>query len=146
MSEVAPLSFDFSVRPSEYWEPLLDKIWFACFSGNRLNAAGVADLTRRVLDSGPEIVLVTQGPRGASLATAAGDTVQSGAAASTPLDTLGAGDAVIGTVLAGLLRNDKLQTVMHSAMEAAAQVCRHYGAFGHGQAVTVRKEPQVLTE
>ena len=37
MSRVARLSFDFSDRPGEYYVPLLDKVWMACFLGNRIS-------------------------------------------------------------------------------------------------------------
>ena len=135
MSRVARLSFDFSDRPREYYEPLLDKIWMACFSGTGLDPVGVDDLTRRALAAGPEIVLVTEGPRGASISTAWGEAVHVGAVPVEPLDTLGAGDAVIGTVLAGVLRGDDLGALMSSAMFVAAHICAHHGAFGHGRAL-----------
>ncbi len=135
MSRVARLSFDFSDRPREYYEPLLDKIWMACFSGTGLDPVGVDDLTRRALAAGPEIVLVTEGPRGASISTAWGEAVHVGAVPVEPLDTLGAGDAVIGTVLAGVLRGDDLGALMSSAMSVAAHICAHHGAFGHGRAL-----------
>jgi fructoselysine 6-kinase len=135
IASFARVSFDFSDRPSGYYEPLLDTVWMACFSGTRLDPPGVDDLTRRALRAGPEIVLVTEGPRGARLSTASGETVHVGANPATPLDTLGAGDAVIGTVLAGVLRGDDLVGIMSSAMSVAAQVCAHHGAFGHSQAL-----------
>jgi fructoselysine 6-kinase len=129
----ARVSFDFSDRPGDYYEPLLDRVWMACFSGTSLGTAAVRDLTRRVLRAGPEVVLVTKGPRGASISTSSGETVHAEASPITPLDTLGAGDAVIGTVLAGVLRGDDLESVMSSAMSVAAQVCAHHGAFGRGR-------------
>jgi fructoselysine 6-kinase len=135
LARLARLSFDFSDRPSEYYEPLLDKVWMACFSGSRLDPVGVEDLTGRALRAGPEIVLVSEGPRGARISTASGETVHVEACPITPLDTLGAGDAVIGTVLAGVLRGSDLEILMSSAMSLAAQVCAHHGAFGHGRAL-----------
>jgi fructoselysine 6-kinase len=135
MARAARVSFDFSDRPAGYYEPLLDKVWMACFSGTRLDTAALRDLTRRVLRAGPEVLLVTMGPRGASISTSDGETVSAKASPGTPLDTLGAGDAVIGTVLAGMLRGDGLEAVISTAMSIAAQVCAHHGAFGHGRAV-----------
>ena len=133
LAHAAHVCFDFSDRPDNYYEPLLDKVWMACFSGARLDPAGVDELTRRALLGGPEIVLVTEGPRGASITTASGETIRVGGSPISPLDTLGAGDAVIGTVLAGVLRGDDLRLVMSSAMSAAAEVCARFGAFGHGR-------------
>jgi len=135
MARAARVSFDFSDRPGGYYEPLLDKVWMACFSGTSLDTVGLRELTRRVLRAGPEVLLVTMGPRGASISTSYGETVHAKASPITPLDTLGAGDAVIGTVLAGLLRGDDLEGVMSSAMSVAAHVCAHHGAFGHGRVV-----------
>ncbi len=135
MARATRVSFDFSDQPSEYYEPLLDRVWMACFSGSGRDAVAVRDLTRRVLRAGPQVVLVTRGPRGASILTSSGETVHAEPRPITPLDTLGAGDVVIGTVLAGVLRGDDLEGVMNSAMAVAAQVCAHHGAFGHGRAV-----------
>ena len=129
------LSFDFSDRPLSYCEPLLDKVWLACFSGARLSLAEAEGLAARSLAKGPAAVLVTRGPEGALLYTAAGDKVHVPSATTTPLDTLGAGDAVIGTVLAGLLQDETPERIMEDAMAEAARVCAGYGAFGYGRAV-----------
>jgi fructoselysine 6-kinase len=133
LAAAARLSFDFSDRPSSYCEPLLDKVWLACFSGTRLAEGEVTELAKRVLRAGPEVVLVTEGPRGASLFTAAGEAVHVETATTAPADTLGAGDAVIGSVLAGMLLGEDLEKIMSSAMLLAAGVCQHHGGFGHGQ-------------
>ena len=133
LAGAARVCFDFSDRPGDYYEPLLDKVWMACFSGARLDPAAVGELTRQVLRAGPEIVLVTEGPRGASMTTAWGETVRGDGSPVRPRDTLGAGDAVIGTVLAGVLRGDDLRVVMSSAMSVAAEVCARFGAFGSGR-------------
>ncbi len=129
------LSFDFSDRPLSYCEPLLEKVWLACFSGARLTLAEAEGLAARSLAKGPSAVLVTRGPGGALLYTAAGDKVHVPSAAATPRDTLGAGDAVIGTVLAGLLRDESPEQVMADAMSEAACACADYGAFGYGRPV-----------
>ena len=45
----------------------------ACFSGTRLDTAALRDLTRRVLRAGPEVLLVTMGPRRFDLDFGRGD-------------------------------------------------------------------------
>jgi fructoselysine 6-kinase len=135
LAAVTRVSFDFSDRPREYCEPLLGKVWLACFSGTALGHEGVEDLARYVLQAGPQVVLVTEGPRGAMIATTAGKRVHVEASSTKPLDTLGAGDAVIGSVLAGVLKGEDLDTVMGAAMSFAAKVCTHHGAFEHGRAL-----------
>jgi len=134
VAAVARLSFDFSDKPPAYYEPLLDKVWFACFSGAHLETEDSEALARRILGAGPEVVLVTEGARGALLATV-DETVRVPAASIRPIDTLGAGDAVIGGVLAGLLSHDGLEATLTSAVALASNTCLHYGAFGYGRAV-----------
>ncbi len=135
LAGVSRISFDFSDRPFDYCEPLLDKVWLACFSGSHLDSGEADALVARALEGGPEIVLVTRGSDGALLGTAAGLTVQVKAEPIVPVDTLGAGDAVIGAVVAGLLRGEDPEPVMQSAMTLAAAVCQHHGAFGYGRAL-----------
>ena len=48
------------------------------------------------------------------------------------VDTLGAGDAFISSVLVGLLAGRDKRAVLASASAHAAQVCLAPGAFGHG--------------
>ena len=43
LAHAARVSFDFSDWPAEIYEPLLDKVWMACFSGARLDTAALRD-------------------------------------------------------------------------------------------------------
>jgi fructoselysine 6-kinase len=135
LAGVSRISFDFSDRPFDYCAPLLDKVWLASFSGHNLDSGKVSALADRALRGGAEIVLVTRGADGACLFTVSGAAIQVKAEPIVPVDTLGAGDAVIGSVLAGLLREQDLESVMQSAMTLAAEVCQHHGAFGYGRAL-----------
>lgn len=135
LARAGRISFDFSNRPFDYCAPLLDKVWLACFSGNHLDSGEADALAARALERGPEMVLVTRGGDGAFLSTLAGVTVNVKAEPIVPIDTLGAGDAVIGAVLAGLLRGDDPDSVMQAAMALAARVCQHHGAFGYGRSL-----------
>lgn len=131
---VTRVSFDFSERPPEYYEPLLDKVWLACFSRAHPVAEDSEALAKRVLEAGPEVVLVTEGARGALIATTA-ETVRLPARPIRPVDTLGAGDAVIGGVLASLLRSRSLEEALSSAVALAAATCLQHGAFGYGRVI-----------
>lgn len=131
LARVARVSFDFGTRPQEYCLPLLSHVWMATFSvdgADPAEAGRIADWASRL---GPQIVLVTEGAAGASL-WANGELVHLPSASPTPKDTLGAGDAAIAGVLAGLLRDLPLAQCLAQGMELAADVCRDYGAFGHG--------------
>lgn len=133
LAAVARVSFDFSDRPPDYCEPLLRHVWFACFSGSHLTADEAVGLAHRAAAAGPELVLVTEGPRGALLRTADGAICRAPASAAAPVDTLGAGDAVIGGVLARLMLGDGAQAALRAGQQLAAASCAHYGAFGYGE-------------
>ncbi len=133
LAAVARVSFDFSDRPAEYYQPLLPRIWFACFSGSHLGTAEAVDLAHWSAAAGPEYVLVTQGSRGALLRTPDGGICQVPAMDFRPVDTTGAGDAVIGCVLARLMLGDDPETALRASQELAAAHCMQHGAFGYGE-------------
>jgi len=133
LAAAARVSFDFSDRPPDYCEPLLCHVWFACFSGSHLTSDEVVDLAHRAASAGPEFVLVTEGPRGALLRTAEGEIHRVPALPLQPVDTLGAGDAVIGAVLARLMLGDDPDAALGAGQELAAISCAEYGAFGYGE-------------
>jgi fructoselysine 6-kinase len=131
LAAVTSVSFDFGTRPDEYCRPLLPHVRFATFSvdGTDPAAAGrVADWASRL---GPRVVLVTEGAAGASL-WADDELVRVPSATPAPKDTLGAGDAAIAGVLAGVIRGLPPARCLAQGMELAADVCREYGAFGYG--------------
>ncbi len=78
-------------------------------------------------------MLVTEGPRGALLRTADGVIRRAPAPVLRPVDTLGAGDAVTGAVLARLMLGDDPDAALRAGQELAAISCGHYGAFGYGE-------------
>ena len=49
----------------------------------------------------------------------------------TPVDTLGAGDCLIGHFLAGIIAGAEARKALAVANLAAAETCRHNGAFGY---------------
>lgn len=133
LAAVARVSFDFSDRPADYYEPLLAHVWLACFSGSHLSSEEAVALADRAAAAGPELVLVTEGPRGALLRTADGEITRAPARQFRPVDTLGAGDAVIGGMLARLMLGDGPEAALRAGQDLAAVSCGHYGAFGYGE-------------
>lgn len=124
------VSFDFAEQPEGYWSALVDCVSIATFSATHLTDAEAGDFARRVHALGPRVVLVTLGERG-SLAFD-GETVHHARSSVSPVDTLGAGDSLIGTFLAGVLRGRAVGEALVDASERAAATCLHNGAFGPG--------------
>jgi fructokinase len=91
--------------------------------------------TARVFGRGVTTLLLTHGSAGASLRTRSGITVSVGIARSArPLiDTMGAGDATLATVIAFVLRHGLPQDAtawrrcLDDAMRVAAETCAHAG-------------------
>lgn len=133
MAVAARVSFDFSDRPADYYQPLLGHVWFASFSGSHLPGGEAVALAHRAAAAGPEFVLVTEGSRGALLRTPDGEICRVPARPLQPVDTLGAGDAVIGGVLARLMLGDGPEAALRAGQELAAVSCGHHGAFGYGE-------------
>jgi hypothetical protein len=49
----------------------------------------------------------------------------------TPVDTLGAGDSLIGRFLAGIIAGEEACDALEAANAVAAKTCLHNGAFGY---------------
>ena len=129
MAEAAPLSYDFGERPPEYWRPLARHVLVACFSAGQRSAEEAEDLARSVAALGPELVVVTEGARGAMVLHS--KTVHRVAATATPVDTLGAGDSLIGRFLTGIMAGEEPFEALEAGSAAAAKTCLHHGAFGY---------------
>jgi sugar/nucleoside kinase (ribokinase family) len=126
-----PVSFDFGQRLPEYWEPLIGAVTVAFFSAGSLDSTSAEKLARRAAARGPRFIVVTEGPRGALVVE--GDELHRALpVADTVLDTVGAGDSLIGTMLAAILLGKSPQEALDSASAAAAITCGTYGAFSHG--------------
>ncbi|GAA2180211.1 PfkB family carbohydrate kinase [Brooklawnia cerclae] len=108
-------------------------LYLAAFSAGHLPSDEALRLVERATAAGARYVLATRGAAGAYLAGPHGVTF----AAAEPIkavDTLGAGDAFIATVLVRLFAGDPPGVATTAASHVAAQVCLDYGAFGHGAA------------
>ena len=130
IAERVPVSFDFSEQPEEYWSRLVDCVSIATFSATDLSDGEASDFARRVVDLGPRIVLVTLGERGAIALD--GEVIHFSRSSVSPVDTLGAGDSLIGTFLAGILRRHGIGEALDRGSVSASATCLHNGAFGPG--------------
>lgn len=131
VADVTRVSFDFGSRPWSYVDELIDHVWCACFSGGHLAPEAAIALADRAAARGAAAVLVSEGSRGARLVTG-GVHVAVASQATSLTDSLGAGDALIGGVLSGLIRNQSPLDALKAGTALAAQTVSHYGAFGYG--------------
>lgn len=132
MARVAPVMFDFSHRPLEYADPLLEHITIAAFSRPDLTDAQCRELLDDVCSRGPSTAVVT---RGAQPTIAWQGTFATQAAHEVVVvDTLGAGDAFIAAFAVNVMRGTSLTAALGAATTYAAESCRHLGAYGHGMA------------
>ncbi|HTW20368.1 MAG TPA: PfkB family carbohydrate kinase [Mycobacteriales bacterium] len=127
----AKVSFDFGERPRGYVDELIGHVWCACFSASRLSADAATALADEMAALGPAVVLVSEGSRGAQLVVD-GARYRSASHAAAVTDSLGAGDALIGGVLAGLVSGQPPQDALTAGMQLAARTVSDYGAFGYG--------------
>ena len=129
------VSFDFGERPREYIDELIGHVWCACFSASHLSADEATALADEMTALGPELVLVSEGARGAQLVVG-GARFRAVSHASSVTDSLGAGDALIGGVLAGLVSGSSPQEALTAGTRQAADTISHFGGFGHGFDIT----------
>lgn len=127
------LSFDFSTnRDPDLLSAVAQHCYLASFSGGDLTGPEGIDLARHAIVLGATWALVTRGGDGAVLVSRE-DTYEVNAANTTLVDTLGAGDTFIATLLTGLLEAKDPNEAMTRASEASAQTCSRLGAFGKGK-------------
>ncbi len=131
LAEVAPLSFDFSVRRDRaYLDPILPHVTIAEFSLADLGDDDAKAWIELIHAAGPRLVLATRGASEALLSDGR-RILRQPAFPARVLDTLGAGDAFIARVLVGIIRDEPFDVSLASAAELAATICTSYGAFGH---------------
>ena len=125
-----PVSFDFDVHTGDdYCGDLIGSVTHAFFSASHLSEPDALDLLAWACDRGAATAVATRGSRGALFSD--GRTVlRQPAVASRVEDTLGAGDAFIGEVLAGIVRQRPAVEYLADAAKASSAVCERFGAFG----------------
>ncbi len=106
------------------------------FSGGGLSQPEALALARLARDCGADWALVTRGDEGALLLGADG-VFEAKIKPVEAVDTLGAGDTFIASVLVGLLQGQDPATILDRAAGAAAETCLVQGAFGHAAALAV---------
>jgi fructoselysine 6-kinase len=92
-------------------------------------AAPVEAIAERLHRAGARQVVVTCGSRGAFFRTEDGQLLHAPATPITVVDTCGAGDSFIATLLAAFAERRPVADALHAATAAAAQTCLHIGSF-----------------
>jgi ribokinase len=104
-----------------------------CSQGGLALAAGENELqggAQFILTHGPQLVVVTQGARGATAFTAGGEVTFSPGFSVPVVDTTGAGDCFHAAFMASSLKGDSLAECLRFANAAAALSTQQLGARG----------------
>jgi sugar/nucleoside kinase (ribokinase family) len=137
------LSYDCSWtwRDSDLLERIGPHVDFVALSAGEGGRAAAEAAIDRAHAAGAAVVLATMGAEGA-LASAGGARLVQTAAATTVVDTLGAGDAFLTATLLGLVARGwrrelpptdaSLAAALAEAAPFAAAICQLEGAFGEG--------------
>ena len=131
MAAVTKVYYDFGNRPRDYVNELIGHVWCASFSAGHLSAEAAIALADEMAALGPAAVLVSEGARGARLVVEGTHFAVSSHAVEVR-DSLGAGDALIGGVLGGLVKGDSPLDALTAGTKLSAHVIGHFGAFGYG--------------
>ena len=128
----ATLSFDFSQNwTRDYMATNLPHVDIAVLSYPDRPRSDVEKMMSWVLGQGPQLVLVTQGSKGALVSDGL-HVYHQGVVEADIVDTLGAGDAFAARFLVEYLDSTPIEEAMFRAAQSAAETCGYYGAFGHG--------------
>ncbi len=126
------VSFDFSdIYEQSYLDKTLPFVDFAFFSGSDMPLDDIKVFQKQVTEKGPSLVLVTRGSNGAVLYYEDKYYIQD----SVPIkviDTLGAGDAFIASLILDILKGKEVSSALRKAAIDAASTCTYFGAFGYG--------------
>jgi fructoselysine 6-kinase len=132
VAERSKVSFDFGAKPLSYVEPLAQWVTIAELSLPEADTETAVACARRIRHLGPRTVLVTRGSAGATLLSEDGTITHVGTRPVAVIDTNGAGDAFIGTLLARLLKGDPPRPALDAAARVAADTCKRIGVLGKG--------------
>lgn len=132
-ASLAPVSFDFSYRHEpDYLDRLLPHVTYAHFSGGHLADDAVAELAARVAVYHPRHLLITRGAQGAEYWHDGAHFHQPAHDVSV-VDTLGAGDSFIASLLVDTIAGVATEDALPRAASRSAIVCQTHGAFGMAQ-------------
>lgn len=145
LSQLAKVSYDFDDHVDDgYADALLPHVHYAFFSGSHLDDEQVHELLSWAVSRGPTVAAATLGSRGAAISDGQ-VTVLAPAPDIELVDTLGAGDAFIGTFLAGSIKGLSLGEATRRAVTVATATCAHLGGFGHGSPSETERRPHHIS-
>ncbi|NEU14180.1 ribokinase [Methylobacterium sp. BTF04] len=93
------------------------------------SGAGATPSIERLLEAGPELVVVTLGEAGALAFREGAPPIHQKAAKVTVIDTIGAGDGFAGSLGVGLLQGLTLEEALRRAAACGALTTTRFGAF-----------------
>lgn len=133
LAESSRLSFDFSMNRDEHLiGTVAPHCFLASFSAGDLTRTDALALAHHAAGQGATWSLATRGGAGAVL-VGRNECYEVAASPTTLVDTLGAGDTFIATLLVRILQAAHPTEAMAHASKAAAQTCGRLGAFGEGR-------------
>ena len=122
------ISQDYGERyTDDFIDQTIEYVDLAFFSLPEDAGLDMFQLAKQMKKRGPGLVVVTQGLKGSVACD--GDLYFQAAIPVTVVDTLGAGDAFIGTFLANWLNNKGIIQCMDAAAQVASQTCNHFGGW-----------------
>ena len=122
------VSQDYGERYSpDFVDQTIPFVDIAFFSLPEESEMKMIDIAEKMKARGPRLVVVTQGLNG-SLAFDGNPHFQKAYPAQV-VDTLGAGDAFIGTFLANWINKKDIADCMENAARTASQTCSHFGGW-----------------
>jgi fructoselysine 6-kinase len=123
-----PVSYDAYHPPrTERLHELAPLLAVAFLSAPGGSAADAAELARDAVGRGARAAVVSRGKDGC-LMFSDGVIIEQPAVPARVVDTLGAGDALIAGVIAGMLNDGSPQSVLKRGVRSAAAACEHVGA------------------
>lgn len=138
------VSYDFGTKPVDDLTHVLPHLFLGTISGGQMSAAEAEERACWLVARGATYGLVTRGIQGAVLASA-GDSWHGTSKPVHAVDTLGAGDSFIASLLVDLCAGVDEQAALATAADHAAAVCTYHGAFGHAASIPTEASERALT-
>ena len=130
LSRIAPLAFDFDSHiDDDYARSLSPHVTHGFFSAADRNEGEIDRHAQEFIAAGMETVTMTRAGRGALYYTLEGKWAAE-AEDIVAVDTLGAGDAFIAGVLAGIVASSPVEDMLRIATMRASMVCTTVGSLG----------------
>ncbi|SDE23192.1 Sugar or nucleoside kinase, ribokinase family [Paenibacillus sp. UNCCL117] len=129
------ISFDFSTRnrwDADYLHQVCPYLTYAFFSGSDMGPSEIDDLFDFVHKLGVRVIGVTRGADPA-IFSEGGKVFRQVSLKTEVVDTMGAGDSLIGAFLRHYHESRDLPYALNEATAFASAVCGYYGAFGYGK-------------